>query len=93
MTATSTKATLTLTPVQSSNLAAIGFDGQEIHVRFKGGRVCAYGYEIKDKQGLADLFEDFAAAESKGKFFAQRIRDRFQYRSYVEKDDDAVPVG
>lgn len=75
-----------LTPVTSSNLDAIGFDGAEIFVRFKSGRVYAYGGDVEEKEDLGALFEDFAKAESTGRFFAQRIKPYLQVRSFVEEE-------
>jgi KTSC domain-containing protein len=58
--------------VQSSNLKAIGYDSasETLAVEFANG---VYHYA-----GIApELFADFQAAESKGKFFQQHIRPRF----------------
>lgn len=57
-------------PVESSNVAEIGYDGesQRMHVRFHSGKK----YEYLDVP--PELFEEFANAESFGSFFAKRIR-------------------
>lgn len=64
--------------VDSSNLAAIGFDGNEIHVRFKSGQTFAYtdptDEDADQRFDMKDMFEDFALADSKGQFFAGHIK-------------------
>ena len=61
--------------VESSNLAAIGYDasGGELLVDFKrGGR---YAYAGVDRK----LFDAFLASDSKGRFFATQIRNVFKF--------------
>lgn len=61
-----------LTPVQSSNLKAVGYDraAQRLFVEFKSGAVVAYdGVE-------PELHEDLVAAPSAGEFFHREIRSR-----------------
>jgi len=55
--------------VVSSNLDAVGVGKRDLIVRFKDGSGAVYRYT-----GAAPLLEELLAAESKGKFFAQRIR-------------------
>ena len=59
-------------PVKSSNLKAIGYDSASstLAVEFANG---VYHYAEVD----AALFAEFEASESKGQFFAQRIRKQF----------------
>lgn len=60
--------------IQSSNLAAIGYDPARsiLAVEFKSGDVVHYA-------GVsADFAVEFYASESKGKFYHQRIRGKFQ---------------
>lgn len=63
------------TPVESSNIAAVGFDelARIIVVEFDvpTAENSVYAYLDCDKA----LYEDFLSAESKGKFFHQRIRN------------------
>lgn len=63
-----------LTPVSSSNLAAVGFDGprQRLAVQFKNGKVLYYA------DVPVALMEEFAQAESLGRFYGQRIRGKFR---------------
>lgn len=64
-----------MTFVDSSNVEAIGYDvgAQELHVRFlKSGQTYVY-YSVEEW-----VFREFLQADSKGKFFAARIRDQYQ---------------
>lgn len=58
-------------PVQSSNIAAIGYNAEHsiIHIEFRSGGVYRY---LDCSQ---ELFNEFEAAESLGKFFHQKIKD------------------
>ncbi len=62
----------------SSNVKAIGFDGSEIHVQFKTGSTYVYtdptDEAAEERFDMGALFEDFAHADSKGKFFTQHIK-------------------
>jgi hypothetical protein len=60
-------------PVESSNLAAIGYDAESktLQVDFKNGKRWQY------PNVPAELFAEFQAAESVGKFFAARIKSQF----------------
>lgn len=68
-----TKALPEMTPVESSNIAAIGHDAaaNELHVRFTSG--AHYVYPGVD----ADAAGAFHGAESKGSHFAKHIRAKF----------------
>lgn len=59
-------------PVESSNIASVGFcpDRKCIEVEFKSGAV--YEYPACDQA----LFDDFMAAESKGKFLNAHLKQR-----------------
>ncbi len=59
-----------ITPVESTQIAGIGYDGlsKTLAVKFKGGSV--YHYANVETQ----LFDDFMAAPSKGKFFGEKIK-------------------
>jgi len=56
--------------VNSSNVMAIGHDGQDLYVQYAAG---TYRY----KGVSAKLFEDLKNAESKGRFMNQYIKDSF----------------
>jgi len=74
-----------MTEVQSSNLAAVGYDddSETLYVRFKGNRLYAfYGVSRADYEGLL-------AAESKGRYFAREIRGLHAYKYIgMPKDEE-----
>lgn len=61
---------MNMTPVESSNIAAIGHNPQTsiLHVQFKGGKT----YEYKNVN--TELFQQLLTAESIGSFFAKNIK-------------------
>ena len=62
-------------PVDSSTIAAIGFDPQAkvLHVVFKNGSRYIY------QDFPMSLYEEFLAAPSAGKFFAQKIKGGYEW--------------
>jgi len=74
------------TAVESSNLKAIGYDQatQTLQVDFKSGK--RYQYQSVPP----DVFAEFQAAESVGKFFAARIKGEFFDVPLTEDDGDAA---
>lgn len=66
---------IAMTPVESNQVAAVGFDAarKTLAVTFTRGPGHIYHYPDCD----AKLHSDFMAAESKGKFFGQHIKTRF----------------
>ncbi len=63
-------------PVQSSNLKSIGYDEHQkiLEIEFLSGGI--YQYTNVSKK----MFVDLMSASSKGKFFAQFIKDHFPTR-------------
>lgn len=61
----------TLTPVTSSNVKAIGYDNGALFVEFHGSGT--YRYDKVPRE----LFDEFLAAESAGRFFAANVRGKF----------------
>jgi hypothetical protein len=64
--------TIPLTPVESSQINAIGYDAatHTLAVRFNGGKGTVYHY-----QGVsAETHEAFLAADSVGRFFGAHIK-------------------
>ena len=63
--------------VQSSNIAAIGAgknnEGGKLLVRFNSGSIYAYS------DVPADVIQDFLDASSKGKYFAEHIKEKYEY--------------
>src|SRR5579872_5340727 len=64
-----------LTPVTSSNLAAVGYDPStgQLQIRFRNGREYVYQVPFSIYQGLM-------AASSKGRYFSFWIRWRYRGR-------------
>lgn len=60
-------------PVESSNIAAIGYDpaSKTLQVDFKTGK--RYQYQNVSPE----TFAEFKAADSVGKYFAERVRKEF----------------
>lgn len=63
-----------LTPVVSSNIAAVGYDAIEnvLHVQFKGNEI------IYQKHGVpSEIYELMMSAESIGSFYARNIKNNY----------------
>lgn len=63
------------TPVESSNIASIGFEAGPpavLEIEFKGGGV--YQYTSTDDAVVRKHYDDLIAAESKGGHFTKHIR-------------------
>ncbi|KKN03094.1 hypothetical protein LCGC14_1111210 [marine sediment metagenome] len=67
--------TIEWTDVDSSNLAAIGYDEEDnsLFVRFNSGQEYVY-YDVP-----VDIFEAFKDAESKGKYLNEHIKGAYGY--------------
>ena len=65
-----------MTPVQSSSLAAVGFDASvnELTVSFRNGRVYRY-FQVP-----ASIHRALLAAPSVGRTFNETVRDRYPSR-------------
>jgi hypothetical protein len=61
-------------PVQSSDLASVGYDARQriLEIEFRSGGIYRY-LEVP-----AAIHDQLLAAESKGRFFAAHIRDQFR---------------
>lgn len=66
----------TMDAVHSSNVVAIGYDheARQLHVEFRGG-----SYYIYDEVP-AQVHQELMAADSKGAFHANRIKNQYKYR-------------
>lgn len=64
------------TPVASSSIASVGYDGEanELELAFHSGGV--YRYDDVPR----DVYEGMLGADSKGRYFHDEIRGRFDYR-------------
>ena len=58
--------------VKSSNISSIGWNKNILRVEFNKGGVWDYSGVSKE------IYEDFLNSESKGKFFLQKIRNKFK---------------
>ncbi len=67
---------MSLTPVSSSNLAAVGYDAwsRVLVVAFHGDRVYEH-YAVPSRE-----YEGLLRAESHGSYYARHIRNRYSYR-------------
>jgi hypothetical protein len=67
------------TPVSSSNLASVGFDtlSGTLEVEFHSGTVYRY-FQVPRY-----MFDGLMAASSKGSYFAENIRDGFQFQRVI----------
>lgn len=61
-----------LTPVQSSNIAAVGHDGDHLYVQFHGGSTWKY-HNVP-----ADQHAEMIKASSVGKFFGKHVKPNFK---------------
>jgi hypothetical protein len=62
-----------MTPVESSSLAAVGFDGSvnELYVSFRNGTVYRY-FQVP-----GSVHRSLLTAPSVGRFFNETVRDRY----------------
>jgi hypothetical protein len=79
-----------LTPVQSSQIHAIGHDpaSNTLAIQFKSGKAPVYHYANVG----AELFEQFRGAESVGSFFYKNIKphaDKYPYTRIEDRKDAA----
>ena len=67
--------TVEWTMVDSSNVAAIGYDkeAEELHVQFNNGSTYVY------RAVPEDVVKDFLNADSKGKFLNEHIKGVYSY--------------
>ena len=62
-----------LTPVESSQIDAVGWENGKLFVKFRRGGMYVYS------DVSYGLFQELMASDSKGKFLGQEIKGRFQY--------------
>ena len=62
-------------PVQSSNLASVGYDpsSQTLEIEFRSGGVYQY-FDVPPR-----VHDELMTADSKGRFFARNIRGFYRY--------------
>lgn len=62
-----------MTPVKSSDIASIGYEGSILYVRFNSGGMYAYPNVPES------LYRALMEAPSHGKFFAANIKNRYPF--------------
>lgn len=67
-----------MTGVESTNIEAVGHDGNHLFVRFKGGAVYRYPYVSSDHHVM------MLAAESPGGYFHQHIKSKHKGEKLAE---------
>jgi len=73
--------------VKSSNVEAIGHDGDALHVRFKGGKTYSYA-------GVPEsTFHACCSADSVGGFIARNILGKFDHTKLEEPKKSAAVLG
>ena len=65
---------MTMIPVNSSNIAAVGYEGTTLIIDFHSGSEYAY-YGVP-----ASIYQAFLTAPSHGKYHAQHIKHAFPYQ-------------
>ena len=75
---------LTMIPVESTNIAAIGYADDMLHVQFKNGGLYTYAGVPRG------TFNDFLAAKSAGSFFFNSIKGKFDHVKVPDKPKEEV---
>lgn len=65
---------VSMVQVESSNVAAVGYDNGALFVEFHGSGT--YRYDKVPRE----LYDEFLAAESAGRFFAANVRGKFGHK-------------
>ena len=60
-------------PVESSNIAEVGYDEGTLYVRFTNNTLYTY-FEVSE-----DLFHNLVTADSVGKYFNQHVKNEFSF--------------
>ena len=64
---------VTMVPVKSSNVIAVGYKSNKMYVEFASGH---YEYDDVPKE----VYDGFLASESKGKYMWANVRGKYEYR-------------
>ena len=74
--------------VESSNISEIGYNTvtRELEVKFKSGKLYCY------KDVPNDVYQSFWNAKSKGKYFHEMVRDKYEFTEVVELPDQNKEV-
>lgn len=65
---------MNMTPVSSSNISSIGYDGSTLYVRFNSGTLYAY-YDVPQS-----IHNGLMSASSHGKYLAAYVKGRYRYQ-------------
>ena len=63
-----------MTPVSSSNLAAVGYENGVLHILFQSGRMYAY-FDVPEQ-----VYQELMQASSHGSYFNACIKNVYSYR-------------
>lgn len=64
--------------VESTNIDKVGYLNEDLYVKFKTG--ATYRYKNVPK----NIYEDFLAAESKGRFMNELKKNKYEYERVVD---------
>ena len=64
---------MTMIPVSSSDLSAVGYENGILYIRFHGGQLYCY-YDVP-----VYVYQQLMSASSHGKYFAANIRNVYRY--------------
>lgn len=65
---------MNMIPVSSSNLESVGYEYDQLYIRFKSGFLYVY-YNVP-----VEVYNALMHATSKGKFFHANIKNIYQYK-------------
>lgn len=65
---------MNMIPVSSSNLESVGYEYDQLYIRFKSGFLYVY-YNVP-----VEVYNALMHAASKGKFFHANIKNIYQYK-------------
>ena len=68
-----------LTKVESSNINSVGYDNEDLLVKYNSGTVYRY------KKVPKNIYEEFIKAESKGRYMNSNIKGKYEYLREVIK--------
>lgn len=75
-------------PIKSRLFASVRYaaERQELYLRFCNGDIYCYF------RCSAELYNEFLAAESKGRYFSQKIRNQFRYEQVYDASSAEQPT-
>lgn len=84
------KCTIPLTACESSQMKAVGYDAatKTLAIRFNPTKTAPAGSVYTYSNVPPDVFAEFQGAESKGKFFGERIKGHADKFPFTRMDDE-----